>query len=144
MHVQVAGAEEVRPLRRAVLRPHQRPEDLVYPGDDARDTGHFVVRSGGAVVGVATVSREPHPRSPQAGDWRVRGMATDPAMRGAGIGGALLRACVDHARRAGGRRVWCNARVPARGFYERAGFAVEGGEFELPGIGPHVLAAKAI
>jgi hypothetical protein len=40
--------------------------------------------------------------------------------------------------------VWCNARTPARGFYERAGFAVEGEEFELPEIGPHVLMTLAL
>ena len=33
--------------------------------------------------------------------------------------------------------VWCNARTPARGFYERYGFVAEGEEFELPDIGPH-------
>jgi ribosomal protein S18 acetylase RimI-like enzyme len=139
MRVEAASAETVRPLRRTVLRPHQRAEDLVYPGDDAPGTLHAIVREDEAVVGVATVSREPHPRDPQPGDWRVRGMATDPAARGTGIGAALLAACVEHARAEGGRRVWCNARTPARGFYERAGFAVEGEEFELPGIGPHHL-----
>jgi predicted GNAT family N-acyltransferase len=35
--------------------------------------------------------------------------------------------------------VWCNARTPARGFYERAGFAAVGEEFALPDIGPHFL-----
>ena len=139
MHVERATAEETRPLRHAVLRPHQRPEELVYPSDDAPGTLHAIVRDGDRVVGTATVSREPHPRDPAEGDWRVRGMATAPEARGAGIGAALLQACVDHARAAGGRRVWCNARTPARTFYERAGFAVEGEEFELPGIGPHWL-----
>jgi GNAT superfamily N-acetyltransferase len=139
VHVESASAEAVRPLRRAVLRPHQRPEDLVYPGDDAPGTLHAIVRTDGAIAGVATVSREPHPRDPAEGDWRVRGMATTPEARGTGVGAALLAACVEHAREQGGRRVWCNARTPARGFYERAGFAVEGEEFELPGIGPHVL-----
>jgi ribosomal protein S18 acetylase RimI-like enzyme len=69
----------------------------------------------------------------------VRGRTTTPGARGTGVGAALLGACVEHARAHGGRRVWCNARTPARGFYERAGFAAEGEEFELPGIGPHYL-----
>ena len=137
--VEVASAADVRPLRRAVLRPHQRAEELVYPGDDAPGTLHAIVRDGGRVLGVATVSREPHPREPAPGDWRVRGMATDPAARGTGVGAALLDACLRHVREHGGRRVWCNARTPARGFYARAGFQVEGDEFELPGIGPHEL-----
>jgi GNAT superfamily N-acetyltransferase len=144
VHVESASAEAVRPLRQAVLRPHQRPEDLVYPGDDAPGTLHAIVRDGDAIAGVATVSREDHPRDPGDGDWRVRGMATTPGSRGTGVGAALLEACVAHARAQGGRRVWCNARTPARGFYERAGFAAEGEEFEIEGIGPHYLMSLAL
>jgi predicted GNAT family N-acyltransferase len=33
--------------------------------------------------------------------------------------------------------VWCNARTPARTFYERAGFVVASEEFEPRDIGPH-------
>ena len=144
MHVERATAEETRALRHAVLRPHQKPEELVYASDDAPGTLHAIVREDGRVVGTATVSREPHPREPREGDWRVRGMATAPDARGAGVGAALLGACIEHARAHGGRRVWCNARTPARRFYERAGFAVEGEEFELPEIGPHVLMSHVL
>jgi predicted GNAT family N-acyltransferase len=35
--------------------------------------------------------------------------------------------------------VWCNARTPARAFYERAGFRTVSDEFELPEIGPHYV-----
>jgi GNAT superfamily N-acetyltransferase len=87
---------------------------------------------------------EPHPREPRPGDWRVRGMATLPAMRGLGLGSAVLAACESHAAGAGGKRLWCNARVGARGFYERAGLTVEGGVFEIAGIGPHVLMTKRL
>ncbi|MCW3019870.1 MAG: family N-acetyltransferase, partial [Solirubrobacterales bacterium] len=48
---------------------------------------------------------------------------------------ALLR----HALAAGAQRIWCNARTPARRFYERAGFGVISEEFELPMIGPHLV-----
>jgi ribosomal protein S18 acetylase RimI-like enzyme len=67
-----------------------------------------------------------------------------PEARGRGIGTALLHTCLDHAREHGGGRVWCNARTPAIGLYARAGFAVEGEEFELPGIGPHVLMSREL
>ena len=39
----------------------------------------------------------------------------------------------------GGRRVWCNARLSAAGFYERVGFGRVGGVFEIAGIGPHAV-----
>jgi predicted GNAT family N-acyltransferase len=138
--------EAVRPLRQAVLRPHQRVDEVAFPGDALPGAAHFGARDGGgALLGVASVSPEPHPVAPRPGDWRVRGMATDPdGGRGRGAGALLLEACLAHARAAGGLRVWCNARSPVRGFYERAGFTVEGGEFELPGIGPHHLMSLEI
>ena len=134
-------AEVVRPLRRAVLRPHQRLADQVYPGDALPGAAHFAARTApdAEPIGVASVSPEPHPHAPRPGDWRIRGMATAPAARGTGLGARLLAACLAHARAQGAARIWCNARTPARGFYEREGFVVEGPEFALPDIGPHVL-----
>jgi GNAT superfamily N-acetyltransferase len=71
-------------------------------------------------------------------------MATVERARGQGIGAALLHACIRHARDAGATRVWCHARVPARSLYERAGMRAVGRQFELQGIGPHVLMCLAI
>jgi ribosomal protein S18 acetylase RimI-like enzyme len=133
----------VRPLRQAVLRPHQPPEACVYPGDDHPSTGHFAMSLEGVIVGVASVFRQaPEPDDP--GAWRIRGMATAPEVRGRGHGAALLRACLDHARAHGGTRVWCNARSTAAGFYRRMGFREEGPEFDLPGIGAHFLMATEV
>jgi GNAT superfamily N-acetyltransferase len=145
--VRVARVEAavVRPLRQKVLRPHQTVAEQVYEGDDAAGAGHFAAfldDDGDQVVGIASITPEPFPGAggARAGDWRIRGMATDPDVgRGLGAGGALLRACLAWARDAGAARVWCNARSPVRGFYEREGFVVEGDEFTLPGIGPHFL-----
>jgi predicted GNAT family N-acyltransferase len=66
-------------------------------------------------------------------------MATVPAARGRGAGTMLLQMCIGHALAQQGEVVWCNARVPARGFYEHGGFSAVGDVFEIPGIGPHVL-----
>ena len=71
-------------------------------------------------------------------------MATAPDARGRGLGAALLAACLHHARDRGGRRVWCNARVTAEGFYLRAGFVAEGARFDLPEIGEHVVMAVSL
>jgi len=141
--VRVVAADVVRPLRQKVLRPHQTLADQVYAGDDAPGAAHFAAfDADDAVIGIASITPEPYPGTggPAPGDWRIRGMATDPERgRGRGAGALLLRACVDHARAAGAARVWCNARSPVRGFYEREGFAVDGEEFALPAIGPHFL-----
>ena len=55
----------------------------------------------------------------------------------------MLAALLEHAESHGALRLWCNARTPARSFYERAGFRVVSDEFELPGIGPHVVMERA-
>jgi hypothetical protein len=51
----------------------------------------------------------------------------------------VLDALVGHALDRGATRIWCNARTPARAFYERGGFRVASDEFELPEIGPHYV-----
>lgn len=137
-------AVETRPLRQRVLRPHQTLEELRYPGDDARDTIHFGAFAGEVLVAIASLYKEaPRDRDePEA--WRLRGMASAPEVRGGGYGGHILEACLAHARGRGGSFIWCNARVPVADFYRRYGFRVEGGVFDVAGIGPHVYMARTL
>jgi len=143
VRVRAVAPDVVRPLRQKVLRPHQTVADQVYAGDDAAGAAHFAAfDADDRVVGIASITPEPYPHGPASSDLRVRGMATDPETgRGRGAGALLLRACLDHALTTGATRIWCNARSPVRGFYEREGFTVDGAELELPEIGPHVLMA---
>lgn len=131
-------AASTRPLRQAVLRPHQRAEDLVYPGDEAADSWHgAAVEADERTVGVASVYREARPGSAGTDEWRLRGMAVVADRRDQGIGAALLAVALEHALRRGGRLVWCNARIRAVPFYRRHGFEVVGEPFEPPDIGIH-------
>ncbi len=142
------GAQDVRALRGPLLRPGQPPERLRYPRDEDPGTLHAAVLEDGVTLGVVSAMRDRYPGraagSAGEADWRIRGMATLPAARNRGIASALLRFCEEHARAAGGELLWCNARTPARGLYERAGFGAEGGEFEIPDIGPHFLMHKSL
>jgi len=126
-----------RPLRRRVLRPHESLEELAShepPGVHA-----VGALDGGELIAVGFVCPDGEP-----GEWRVRGMATAPEYRGRGTGAAILEALVDHARAQGATRVWCNARTPALSLYARAGFEPESEEFDIPGIGPHVVMARRV
>jgi predicted GNAT family N-acyltransferase len=134
--IRTVAADDVRPLRHRVLRPSQAFEETVYPGDDAGV--HLGAFAGDDLVGIASLYREDRSGGP-AGGWRLRGMATDAGVRGAGFGAALLAGCLDHVTEAGGSELWCNARMAAVGFYRRAGFEVVSDEFDVPGIGPHVV-----
>ena len=64
--------------------------------------------------------------------WQLRGMATDPAVRGTGAGRALVAEGLARVAARGGDLVWCDARLAAVGFYERMGFAVVTQEYDKP------------
>jgi GNAT superfamily N-acetyltransferase len=132
MDVQELSIEQTRALRQAILRPHETIEELASD----EPAGAFAVGAfdRGELVAVGLIARDGGP-----GAWRVRGMATAPHARGAGAGTQVLGALVGHALEHGASRVWCNARTPARSFYERAGFRVISEEFELAHIGPHFV-----
>jgi GNAT superfamily N-acetyltransferase len=88
---------------------------------------------------VASVWREaPSWPSGDADSWRLRGMATAPEWRGKGAGTAVLAAVIAHVAAAGGGLLWCNARLGAVAFYERAGLVTRGEQWEEPVIGPHI------
>lgn len=140
--VRTITAAETRWLRMEVLRPGRPAADSVYPGDDDRATFHLGAFRDGALVGVASVYDEA--RDATRREWRLRGMATAPAVRGSGAGRALLERVTTEVAARGGGELWCNARVSAQGFYARAGFQVESGRFDIPGIGPHVVMTKTI
>ncbi|MFM7322775.1 MAG: thiamine diphosphokinase, partial [Armatimonadota bacterium] len=118
-------------LRWHVLRPGRPRSTAHLPGDDAPGTVHYVALDGDErVVGCATVLY---------GDAaQLRGMAVDVHWQGKGVGAEIVRAVMEHCR---GKRLWCNARLSAAGFYRRCGFMEEGDVFEIEGIGPHVRMA---
>lgn len=137
------STDEVRPLRHRVLRPGQRFEETLYPSDDDPATVHVGAFHGDRLVAIASVYREDRAGGLTPG-WRLRGMATEPDVRGAGFGREVLERCVDLVAQSGGGELWCNARLPAVGFYRRGGFEVVGDEFDVAGIGPHVVMARAV
>ena len=82
---------------------------------------------GGAVVGCVLFHRE--------GDGgRLYQMAVEEALRGAGVGRALIERLHDQLRARGVQRVWLHARAPVVGFYERLGYAADGAPFVEVGI----------
>jgi len=127
----------IRPLRHEVLRPGQPVSASAYPQDDDQQTLHLAAYDdAGAVVGCATFFPERLDAEPA---WRLRGMATAPAVRGQGYAGEMLARGREELRERGVRLLWCNARASAVGFYERYGFERRGAEFDIAPLGPHYL-----
>jgi predicted GNAT family N-acyltransferase len=129
-------AEVTYALRRAILRPDGG--EITWAGDEDPATVHLAARTGDRVVGVVRFSPAPCPWRPGADPWQLRGMATDPDVRGTGAGRALVVDGLARVSARGGDLVWCHARTSAAGFYERTGFAVVTEPYDKPGIGPHV------
>ena len=132
----------VVPLRQRVLRPHQSVSEVGFEGD-ATGTHFAAFDASSAIVGVVSLIGEP-PDERGSPSWRLRGMATEPALQRQGVGRALMTGLLDFVARGGGGALWCNARLRAVGFYELFGFVVAGEVFEEPDIGPHVRMARVV
>ncbi len=69
-------------------------------------------------------------------DGHIGRLAVRKSARGQGIGGQVLQALLDEARRQGYGRLVLHAQTHALDFYRKHGFVVEGDEFMEAGI-PH-------
>ncbi|MEP6696969.1 MAG: GNAT family N-acetyltransferase [Pseudonocardiales bacterium] len=105
---------------------------------DDRDAGavHVVAERNGTVVGTGRLVV-------CAAVGIVGRMAVASAARGAGVGAALLSALEVEAAAAGLSAVELHAQVPARGFYERAGYTAAGRPYLEAGI-EHVTMRKPL
>ncbi|OPZ08509.1 MAG: Acetyltransferase (GNAT) family protein [candidate division BRC1 bacterium ADurb.BinA292] len=119
-----------------------------FPGDRDPTTRHFGAFRQGTCVGCLSAMLSEWEGAPA---WQVRGMAVAADWRGRGVGARLLARAeallVEERAGPGGTRVrllWCNARRPAVGFYEKQGWRVVSGPFEIPSVGPHVRMVKGI
>jgi len=139
----------------AVLRPGRPEAECEFEGDDDELTFHAGAVLDGRVVSIASLYVEARPDDAAGGAaagpdhaagtaWRLRGMATEPDLQGCGAGRVALDACEAFAREHGATLLWCNARTPAVGFYERMGWQVLGTEFDIPTVGPHLVMEKPL
>lgn len=141
VRIRFGDASEVLDLRHAVLRAGLARETAIFPGDDEPTSKHVVVTLNGRVVGCASVHLSSCDGAPA---WQLRGMATDPAVRGAGIGRAMLEFVERSLHQSNTLQMWCNARVSAILFYEKFGWVVVSDAFDIPNAGPHVKMIKTL
>jgi ribosomal protein S18 acetylase RimI-like enzyme len=133
--IEQVEAAATHALRVQELRQGRPPE---IEGDDAPYVLHLAARlDGDEVVGVVRFHPRDCPWRAGEGSWQLRGMATDPRVRGLGVGRALVAAGLTRVQARGGDLVWCDARKAAVGFYERIGFTVVTDEYDLQPVGPH-------
>jgi predicted GNAT family N-acyltransferase len=133
--VEDSDAETTYPLWRDVLREGRHVARLADPVG----TLHLAARTAdGQLVGIVRFSPVACPWRAARAPWQLRGMATDPTVRGTGAGRALVAEGLARVAALGGDLVWCDARVAAVGFYERMGFVVVTEQFHKPEGGQHL------
>lgn len=118
-------AQRLSAIRRAVFIDEQGvPEALEWDAHDMHSLHLLAIAADAAPIGCARLLPGGH----------IGRMAVLPAWRGRGVGQALLAAALRAAQARGYRTVRLSAQTHAAGFYARAGFVVEGEEYEEAGI----------
>jgi len=130
------AVETILPLRQRVLRPGRPIETARFDGDHDAGARHYAALSGDHPV--ACLSLMPSLWEGQSA-WQLRGMATDAAHQGRGLGRLVWHAALaEGVAEEPDRIFWCNARTSAIGFYEKLGWRVASEPFDMPLVGPHV------
>jgi len=108
-------------------------EDL---SDDAEDY-IIIAKEGKHIRGCVML----HPKTTDL--IKLRQMAIDEALRGKGLGKILVTNAEETALENGYRTIVLHARITARGFYEKLGYAAFGDIFTEVGI-PHIAMQKEL
>jgi YbgC/YbaW family acyl-CoA thioester hydrolase len=120
---------QAQAIRTAVFVEEQHiPAELEWDASDASCVHALAVNRLGRAVGTGRLLEH----SPRVS--RIGRMAVTPALRGSGVGAAMLQALTDAARARGDSMVMLHAQASAVGFYRRLGFANQGAAFQEAGI----------
>ena len=134
--------EETYRLRQFILRPGRPLSSCQFPNDGEPGVRHFAAYRNNLQIGIVSVYPVTLSNEPAA--WQIRAMAIQPWVRRQGYGLALLHAMENYVLSRGGSLVWCNARTHASGFYQRAGYRLQGESFMIPGVGEHYFMQKRL
>ncbi|MEO6524766.1 MAG: GNAT family N-acetyltransferase [Mucilaginibacter sp.] len=124
IHIEQITPELTWRLRHEVLYPEIPIYKMWMDEDD--DGYHFGAFTENQLVGVVSLFSK-------GLDYQFRKFAIHPSGQGQGVGKALLDYVIAFAKAEGAERLWCNARVPAVGFYLKAGFKQTGELFSRGG-----------
>ncbi len=144
MEVKQIDAKDTYNIRHEILRPDGNIEDCQFPGDNDELSFHLGAYIDDKLVSVASFYMDNHPTIDADYQFRLRGMATLQEHSGQGMSSALLRTAFPLIKKNHVNTLWCNARLSAAGFYEKVGFETIGEEFDIEGIGPHILMIKKL
>lgn len=128
-----AGREQLHAVRHAVFVIEQQvPEDEEWDAADA-ECSHVLALCGDVPIGTGRIDR----------NGKIGRMAVLERWRGHGVGKCIMQELLDMARAQGLKRLYLNAQITARSFYERFGF-IAAGELFLEANIEHVRMEKAV
>jgi GNAT superfamily N-acetyltransferase len=127
--------EQIRPeltwrLRQRILYPEQKLYEMEMEEDN--NGLHFAAFKDNAIVSVVSLFAK-------GDDYQFRKFAVDDSLQNLGIGRQMLDHITQFAKTNGAKRLWCNARVSAIGFYLKAGFEHTGQLFTRHGFDYEIL-----
>jgi len=147
LHLSWCAVDAILPLRQRVLRAGFTLDESRFDADAHEHTRHLAAwapQPDRDAELIGCLSLMPSTWSEQFA-WQLRGMAVAEGWRGRGVGQRLVGFASASLREHGESiRMWCNARVPAQGFYARMGWQTVSEEFEIPTAGPHVRMVNAV
>jgi predicted GNAT family N-acyltransferase len=123
---------DASPVRTAVFIDEQRvPKDMEWDEADVTATHAVLYNRLGRPLATGRLLL------PMGGAAKVGRMAVHRAMRGMGMGAAVLAALENAASERGDRELALHAQRSAEGFYRALGYTPRGNEFDEVGI-PHI------
>ena len=144
-HIQLISKEQTWDLRSRILRPGQPLDNCKFGGDLAPQTFHVgALDENERVIACGTFHEEIFSEFPGKLAYRLRGMATEPDLRGRGLGKRILMFSQRELLKRQCDILWFNAREKAFPFYLKQGFIFIGDMFDLPGIGLHKVMYKPL
>ena len=144
MIIKTIESKQTTEIRHKVLRIGQPIETCYYPNDIAPGAFHLGVFVNDELVAIGSFYAENQPDLNYSTQCRFRGIATLPEHRNQGYAYALIEFAINKIKPLGVKAIWCNARTSALGLYKKLGMKVVSDEFEIEGIGPHLVMAKEI
>ncbi len=146
MKVLRINAQDTYPIRQLMLVPSHLLKKAKFENDDDEDISfHLGAFKESKLVSVASFFYERNQLFSDLHQYQLRGMATLPEFQGQGLSSELLSSAFPIIKQNFCTMLWCNARVPAVGFYQKVGFKkLNDDVFEIDDIGPHILMFKQI
>lgn len=132
-------AAKTRTIRSEILRPGQDLSTCIYPHDEDKSTFHLAAYFESNQACIVSFYRESNPLFSENFQYRFRGMATLEKYRNKGLASSLLQFAFKRLKEKNVDLVWCNARINAINLYLKLNMEICSEEFEIPGIGPHLL-----